>query len=278
MLKDKLVCGNKVLDLTSTKVMGILNLTPDSFSDGGKFNKFDIALKHVEDMVNAGADIIDIGGESTRPYAEKVTMQQELYRVAPVVSAIAKRFDVVISVDTSTPAVMLEASKLGAGLINDVRSLCRKNALETAVKTGLAVCLMHMQGEPHNMQNNPQYSDVVQEVLNFLHDRVEVCTNAGIERSKIVIDPGFGFGKNLHHNLQLFKNLPKLHELNLPILVGVSRKKMIGDVLNLPIEQRLNGNLALASLATFMNAQIIRVHDVAQTVQAVKMVEAVKQA
>jgi len=278
MTKHKLVCANKALDLSSTKVMGILNVTPDSFSDGGKFNNLDLALQHAEQMVNAGAKIIDVGGESTRPGAKQITVQQELDRVLPVIENINSRLDVIISVDTSTPDVMLEAAKLGAGLINDVRSLQRENALTIAKQIDLPVCLMHMQGEPHNMQNNPYYSDVVQDVIDFLAERVKACEQAGINRERLLIDPGFGFGKNLQHNLYLFKHLMRLHQLDLPILVGVSRKKMIGDVLELQTEQRLNGSLALASLAAFMGAKIIRVHDVKETAQAVNMINAVMQA
>jgi len=270
-----LICGAQMLDLSKTKVMGILNITPDSFSDGGKFMAMDAALKQTEQMLQAGAAIIDVGGESTRPGAKTVTTAQELERVIPIIAAVAKRFATVISVDTSTPEVMLEAAKNGAGLINDVRSLRRSGALEAAAQTGLPICLMHMQGEPHNMQQNPHYVDVVQEVLEFLDGRINACIQAGIKPNKLLIDPGFGFAKNLNHNLKLMQQLPKLQKLNLPILVGVSRKSMIGQVLNLPVNERLAGSLALASLATFMGAKIIRCHEVAQTVQAVKMVEAV---
>lgn len=274
----RLPCGNRVLDLTRPQVMGILNVTPDSFSDGGRFHLRDAALRHAEAMVAAGASLIDVGGESTRPGALPVSAEQELQRVAPIVEAIAAELDVIISVDTSTPAVMLEAACLGAGLLNDVRALRREGALEAAAATGLPVCLMHMQGEPGNMQQNPQYQDLLGEVRGFFVERLAACAAAGIPVERLVLDPGFGFAKNLQHNLSLFKHLETLHELGLPLLVGVSRKSMIGQALGRDVDQRLAGGLALAALALAKGAKILRVHDVLETVDLVRMIAAVEAA
>jgi len=258
--------------------MGILNVTPDSFSDGGRFNSLDTALRHVEGMLQAGATLIDVGGESTRPGALAVSGEEELQRVVPVVEAIAARFDVVISVDTSTPAVMTQSAAVGAGMINDVRSLEREGALQAAAATGLPVCLMHRQGEPDNMQDAPTYASVLDEVNAYLTARVAACEAIGIARDRLLLDPGFGFGKSLAHNLQLFARMSELRPDDLPLLVGVSRKSMIGQVLDLPVDQRLYGSLALAALAVNAGACIIRAHDVAETVDVVRMVNAVAQA
>ena len=274
----RLPCGNRVLDLAHAHVMGILNVTPDSFSDGGRFNQFDAALRHAEAMVAAGATLIDVGGESTRPGARVVSPVEELERVAPIVERIARELDVIISVDTSTPAVMRETARLGAGLINDVRSLRRDGALDAAAATGLPVCLMHMLGEPGNMQDNPHYDDLVGEVSGFLADRIAQCAAAGIAADKIILDPGFGFAKTLQHNLSLFKHMEALHALGRPLLVGVSRKSMIGQALNRPVGERLYGGLALAALAVTKGARILRVHDVAETVDVVRMIAAVESA
>jgi dihydropteroate synthase len=274
----RLPCGSRVLDLAQPHVMGILNVTPDSFSDGGRFNARDAALRHAEEMVAAGATLIDVGGESTRPGARPVSPTEELERVAPVVEVIARELDVVISLDTSTPAVIREGARLGAGMINDVRSLRRDGALNAAADTGLAVCLMHMLGEPGTMQQDPHYGDVVREVGEFLSERVRACVVAGISEDRIVLDPGFGFAKTLAHNLSLFKHLEVLHELGRPLLVGVSRKSMIGQTLGREVQQRLPGSLALAALAVAKGARIVRVHDVAETVDAVRMIAAVQAA
>ncbi|MBV6753334.1 dihydropteroate synthase [Pseudomonas chlororaphis] len=271
----RLPCGNRVLDLARTHVMGILNVTPDSFSDGGRFNHLDAALRHAQAMVEAGATLIDIGGESTRPGAPVVSPLEELERVAPVVERIHRELDVIISVDTSTPQVMLESARLGAGLINDVRSLQRDGALQAAAATGLPVCLMHMLGEPGNMQDNPHYDDVTGEVVGFLAERMALCAAAGIAAERIVLDPGFGFAKTLAHNLSLFKHMEALHALGRPLLVGVSRKSMIGQALGRPVGERLYGGLALAALAMSKGARILRVHDVAETVDVVRMIAAV---
>ncbi|MCY1281339.1 Dihydropteroate synthase [compost metagenome] len=274
----RLPCGNRVLDLAQPQVMGILNVTPDSFSDGGRFSGCDAALRHAAEMVAAGATLIDIGGESTRPGARAVSPTEELERVAPVVEAIARELDVVISLDTSTPAVIREGARLGAGMINDVRALRRDGALDAAADTGLPVCLMHMLGEPGNMQQDPRYGDVVREVRDFLAERMKACETAGIPAGRIILDPGFGFAKTLSHNLSLFKHMEALHELGRPLLVGVSRKSMIGQALGREVHQRLYGSLALAALAVAKGACILRVHDVAETVDAVRMVAAVQAA
>ncbi|AWY42714.1 dihydropteroate synthase [Pseudomonas putida] len=274
----RLPCGNRVLDLAQTHVMGILNVTPDSFSDGGKYSQLDAALRHAEAMVAAGATLIDVGGESTRPGARAVSSLEELERVAPIVERIHCELDVIISVDTSTPAVMRETARLGAGLINDVRSLRRDGALDAAAATGLPVCLMHMLGEPGDMQDNPQYKDVTKEVGEFLAERMAQCASVGIPSERIILDPGFGFAKTLQHNLSLFKHMEALHVLGRPLLVGVSRKSMIGQALNRPVGERLYGGLALAVLASQKGARILRVHDVAETVDVVKMIAAVESA
>ncbi len=274
----RLPCGNRVLDLSRTHVMGILNITPDSFSDGGRFAQRDLALRHAEAMMLAGATLIDVGGESTRPGARSVSPVEELERVAPVVEAISAELDVIISVDTSTPAVIRETARLGAGLINDVRSLRRDGALDAAAATGLPVCLMHMRGEPTDMQNDPHYTDLVGEVSAFLRERMEQCVEAGIPAERIILDPGFGFAKTLEHNLSLFKHMEALHALGRPLLVGVSRKSMIGKVLDKPVDQRLHGALALAAMAMVKGAKILRVHDVPETVDVVRMIAAVQSA
>ena len=274
----RLPCGNRVLDLARPQVMGILNVTPDSFSDGGRFRQRDAALRHAAAMVAAGASLIDVGGESTRPGALQVSADEELQRVAPVVEAIAAELDVIISVDTSCPQVMRESARLGAGLINDVRSLRREGALQAAAESGLPVCLMHMQGEPETMQKNPHYDDLLAEVQAFFAERMAACAAAGIAAERIILDPGFGFAKNLQHNLSLFKHMQVLHGFARPLLVGVSRKSMIGQALGREVDQRLAGGLALAALAVAKGACILRVHDVAETVDVVRMIAAVEAA
>ena len=274
----RLPCGNRVLDLAHPQVMGILNVTPDSFSDGGRFRQRDEALRHAAAMVAAGASLIDVGGESTRPGALQVSADEELQRVAPVVEAIAAELDVIISVDTSCPQVMRESARLGAGLINDVRSLRREGALQAAAESGLPVCLMHMQGEPETMQKNPHYDDLLAEVQAFFAERMGACVAAGIAAERIILDPGFGFAKNLQHNLSLFKHMQVLHGFARPLLVGVSRKSMIGQALGREVDKRLAGGLALAALAVAKGACILRVHDVAETVDVVRMIAAVEAA
>lgn len=280
----ELKCGAKTVSLDTVQVMGILNMTPDSFSDGGTHFKaghpaMDQALDHARRMIAAGATIIDVGGESTRPGADPVSEAEELDRVIPVVEQLAREFDVMISVDTSTPAVMTESAKVGAGMINDVRSLVREGALEAARDTGLSICLMHMQGaSPATMQLDPQYQDITTEVCDYLEAQVERCVAAGIDRDLLVIDPGFGFGKTLQHNLRLLQELDQLNKLGLPILSGTSRKSMVGNLLDKPADQRLFGSLATVVMAVERGAKIIRVHDVEATVDAVRMTEAVLQA
>ncbi|MCL7461965.1 dihydropteroate synthase [Pseudomonas sp. NW5] len=273
---DRLPCGSRFLELSRPHVMGILNVTPDSFSDGGRFNRLDEALRHAAAMAAAGATLIDVGGESTRPGALPVSEAEELDRVVPVVERIARELDVVVSVDTSTAAVMRESAAAGAGLLNDVRSLQRPGALEAAAQSGLPVCLMHMRGEPGNMQDDPCYADIHAEVHDFLAERMAVCEAAGIPAERILLDPGFGFAKTLEHNLRLFQHMQRLHRLGRPLLVGVSRKSMIGKVLDRSVDQRLPGSLALAALAVAKGAHIIRVHDVTETVDVVRMIAAVE--
>lgn len=268
--------ANRVLDLSSPVVMGILNITPDSFSDGGVFfahkqAQLDHCLHAAEKMLADGARVLDIGGESTRPNAQPVSSQEEMARVLPVVEAIAARLDVVISVDTSNPQVMREAAALGAGMINDVRALQREGALQTAAQTGLPVCLMHMQGEPENMQDNPHYDDVVTDVTAWLQQRAAVCVQAGIAPQNILLDPGFGFGKTLEHNLDLLRRLDVLAQLPYPLLVGLSRKSIAGKLTGKPVEERLPASLALAQMSLDRGARILRVHDVAETVDMVRV-------
>ncbi|WP_426414728.1 dihydropteroate synthase [Aestuariirhabdus sp. LZHN29] len=268
--------GCRQLSLDSPRVMGVLNVTPDSFSDGGCFFEPSQALQHAREMVAAGATFIDVGGESTRPGADPLSVDQELERVVPVVEAICAELDAVVSVDTSTPEVMGAAVAAGAGLINDVRALQRPGAMEMAASLGVPVCLMHMQGEPGTMQADPRYGDVVEDVLGFLADRIGHCEVAGIPRSRILVDPGFGFGKSLQHNLQLLKHLHRFSSLRTPLLVGMSRKSMIGAVLGRTDPgDRLHGSLAVAVMAVMAGAQIVRVHDVKETGDALAMVDAV---
>lgn len=271
----KINFGQRALDLSKPRVMGILNVTPDSFSDGGQFIATDKALAHAEKMVKEGAAIIDVGGESTRPGAKNVSVQEEMDRVLPVVEKIDQSLDTIISVDTSNPSLMAEAAKLGAGMINDVRALSSEGALKAAAEISLPVCLMHMQGSPQKMQQNPHYSDVVSDIKKFLLERIQGCRKQGILDNQIIIDPGFGFGKTLEHNLQLLKNLEIFKQSGFPLLVGLSRKSMIGKLLDVPVEQRLPGSLALAVMAVERGANIIRVHDVAETVQAISIAQAV---
>jgi len=274
----KLFARDSHLDLSFPHVMGILNVTPDSFSDGGQHNTLVAALTHVNEMVNAGATIIDVGGESTRPGANTVSVQEELDRVIPVIEAIAQRFEVWISVDTSKPEVITAAAQAGAHIINDIRSLSEAGALEAAAATGLPVCLMHMQGDPQTMQQAPQYQNVIAEVDSWFTAQIARCETAGIKKSNLLLDPGFGFGKNLSHNYQLLAQLGHFHHFELPLLVGMSRKSMIGQLLNVGPSQRLTGSLTCAVIAAMQGAQIVRVHDVKETVEAMRVVEATRRA
>ncbi|MBV2129524.1 dihydropteroate synthase [Arsukibacterium indicum] len=264
------------LDLSRPVVMGILNITPDSFSDGGQHNTVDAALYQAEQMLADGATVLDIGGESTRPGAAAVPLQQELDRVVPVIAAIRQRFDCVLSVDTSKAGVMSAAVQAGADMINDVQALQGEGALACAAELNVPVCIMHMQGEPRTMQQQPRYDDVVAEVIKFLQRRTMDCQFAGIGKSQIILDPGFGFGKTLSHNYQLLAALEQLVQLGYPVLAGMSRKSMVGQLLNVPLNQRLAGSVACATIAALQGARIIRVHDVKETVHALQVATAVR--
>lgn len=273
-----LSCGPRALDLCAPVVMGILNLTPDSFSDGGRFTAPARSIARAREMVEEGAAIIDVGGESTRPGAPDVSVEEELARVVPVIEAIATRLDVPVSVDTSKPEVMRAAVAAGAGLINDVRALQEPGALEAAAELGVPLCLMHMQGQPRTMQDAPRYGDVVAEVRDFLLERATVCEAVGIPRERILLDPGFGFGKTLEHNLRLLASVDRLVATGYPVLVGMSRKSMIGQILEgAPVEERLHGSVAAALIAAMKGARILRVHDVKPTVDALRVFAAMQQ-
>ncbi len=257
------------------QVMGILNVTPDSFFDGGKHDILQTALQHAQSMQSAGATIIDVGGESTRPGAVAVSVEEELARVIPVIKAIRQKSDIAISIDTSKPEVMSEAVAAGASIINDVRALLEVGALEIAAKLSVPVCLMHMQGAPQTMQQAPAYRNIVQEVYDFLMQRAAECQQHGIPADYIWIDPGFGFGKTVEHNLQLVKHLSRFTESAYPVLVGLSRKSMLREILNVDVDERLAGSLALATMAALSGVKVIRVHDVKETVDAVQVCKAV---
>ena len=272
----KLTARGQTLSLATPQVMGILNVTPDSFSDGGTHNTPAKALEHARKMIAEGATIIDIGGESTRPGAAEVSPEQEAERGIPVVAAIARESDVWISVDTSKALVIREAANAGAHILNDIRSFSEPGALQAAAQSGLPVCVMHMQGEPRTMQQAPHYQNVVREVYTYLEAQVARCVAAGIEKNHIILDPGFGFGKTLAHNYQLLDKLDLFHNLGLPVLAGMSRKSMIGQLMDIPPDERVAGSVACAVIAAMKGAQIIRVHDVKETVQAMKVVEATR--
>ncbi|MBD3670938.1 MAG: dihydropteroate synthase [Gammaproteobacteria bacterium] len=272
-----LKCGGRVLDLDRPHVMGVLNVTPDSFSDGGKFIGREQAIEHAHAMVEAGATLLDIGGESTRPGAADVAVEEELSRVIPVVEALSGAVSAVLSVDSSKPEVMNAAVEAGAGMLNDVRALREPGALETVSGLDVPVCLMHMQGQPRTMQQDPHYEEVVTDVYDFLMQRVTACEDAGIARERLILDPGFGFGKSLQHNLRLLAHLDRFHDSGFPLLVGMSRKSMLGMILDKPVDQRLYGSLAVASIAAWQGAQIIRVHDVPETLDVLRVVEAIRQ-
>ncbi len=274
----KLYANNKCLDLSFPQIMGILNFTPDSFSDSGQFFSLDKALFQVEKMLKEGATIIDIGGESTRSMAEEVSEAEELQRVIPLVEAVKKRFDCWISVDTSKAVVMQEAAKVGMDLINDIRALREPGALEIAGQLNLPTCIMHMQGQPRTMQTNPHYDDVVQDVYQFLTDRTQACLTAGIAKENIIWDMGFGFGKTVQHNYKLLQQLAQFCESGYPVLAGLSRKSMIGAVLDKPVTERVVGSVAGALIAAQNGATILRVHDVAATADALKVWQATQQA
>ncbi len=261
--------------LDTVQVMGILNVTPDSFSDGGQFTHFDSALKQVEQMIEQGVDIIDIGGESTRPGAVDVRVQDEIVRVIPLLKAIKSRFDINVSIDTSKAEVMSEAIIYGADMINDVRALQNEGCLEVVAQSNIAVCLMHMQGMPRSMQENPQYKDIIDDILEFFKQRINCCERSGINKERLVLDPGFGFGKTVAHNYEVLAKFTEFKALGLPLLAGISRKSMIGNLLNRDVNERLAGSLAAAIVAIQQGANIIRVHDVQESVDAIKILKAV---
>jgi len=267
---------SRLLDVSQPTVMGILNVTPDSFSDGGQYHGLDAAFQQAKKMVADGAKIIDIGGESTRPGASAVTLEEELARVIPIIKLIAAELDVVISIDTSKAQVMRQAIAAGAHIINDVRALQEEGALQAAAELAVPVCLMHMQGQPSTMQDAPSYQDVTAEVIAFLQQRIDDCVNAGIKRENIILDPGFGFGKTLEQNYQLLADTPVFHQFGLPILIGVSRKSMIGNLLQCNESQRLAGSLACANSAATDGAHIFRVHDVRETADTLAIVAQLK--
>ena len=279
---DTITCGAHTLDLSRPRIMGVLNVTPDSFSDGGQLYRdghvdTDALLTRAEQMLAEGADILDVGGESTRPGAAVVSEDEELDRVVTAVEALARHCDTVISVDTSTPSVMRESAKCGAGLLNDVRGFQRPQALETAADSGLALCVMHMQGEPDTMQTAPTYSDVVQDIADFLNRRLADVSEVGINLDRVIIDPGFGFGKTAEQNFELLARLSELQDLRQPVLVGLSRKSMISSVLDRPPGQRMVASVALALMAVERGARIVRVHDVAPTFDALSMWQTTRQ-
>ena len=271
-----ITCGERTLDLSQPIIMGVLNVTPDSFSDGGQLYQgaalsHSLLLKRAEQMVLDGAQLLDVGGESTRPGATPVSESEELDRVLGAVEVLTRHVDAVISVDTSTPSVMTESARLGAGLLNDVRGFRRPGALEAASASGLPVCIMHMQGEPDTMQQNPEYDDVMSGVRDFFTDRLNACEAAGLSRGQVILDPGFGFGKTAEHNFHLLARLRELCLTEQPILVGLSRKSMIASVLDKSPEERVFASVALALMAVERGASIVRVHDVAATADALAM-------
>ena len=268
-----LKANNKTLVLDRPHVMGILNVTPDSFSDGGRFNSLDNALLQAERMIQAGVSIIDIGGESTRPGAPDVSLEEELARVIPAIKAIRAKFDVWISIDTSKAEVMRQAVEAGADLINDVRALQEPGALQAAAEANVPVCLMHMKGQPRTMQASPVYDDVLMDVEVFLQERVEACEAVGISKNQLILDPGFGFGKTIEHNYHLLAHLEKFHTLGLPVLAGMSRKSMIFKLLDKTPADCMVASVTCATIAAMKGAQIIRVHDVEDTLEAMKIIE-----
>ncbi len=278
---NAITCGARTLDLSRPRIMGVLNVTPDSFSDGGQLYRdgrvdTDVLLARAEQMLAEGADILDVGGESTRPGAAAVSEAEELDRVVTAVEALAQHCDTIISVDTSTPSVMTESARCGAGLLNDVRGFRRPQALQAAADSGLALCVMHMQGEPGTMQTAPAYSDVVQDISEFLSLRLADMDAVGIDLDRVVIDPGFGFGKTAEQNFELLARLEALCNQRQPVLVGLSRKSMISSVLDRPPEQRMVASVALALMAVERGARIVRVHDVAATFDALSMWQTIR--
>jgi dihydropteroate synthase len=268
-------CAGRELRLDRTRIMGIVNVTPDSFSDGGAHATTDAAVAHALQLVEEGADLLDVGGESTRPGAGEVPIEEEIRRVVPVIERLARECAVPISVDTSKPEVMRAAIAAGAGMVNDPYALRREGALECAAALDVPVCLMHMQGTPQDMQADPRYDDVVAEVHSFLAQRLFACEMAGIGKKKLLVDPGFGFGKNLEHNLKLLRQLSRIAELGVPVLAGLSRKGMIGKLTGREIDARVHGSVAAALIAAQGGASIVRVHDVGATADALAVWRAV---
>jgi dihydropteroate synthase len=262
---------------SNLKIMGVINATPDSFSDGGKFDNFESAFAHARRLIAEGADLLDIGGESTRPGAQRVEFEEELARTIPLISALREISDIPISIDTSKAGVMQAAVEAGATMINCIWALRREDSLRVAAELGVTVCLMHMQGSPASMQQNPCYEDVVAEVKDFLSRRIDAALAAGIAEERLIIDPGFGFGKTIEHNLLLLESLAEFRQLGVPVLAGLSRKKMIGTILERPVDQRLYGSVAVAVMAAMLGADILRVHDVAETLEGITMVKALGQ-
>lgn len=275
-MNSQITSADEIADLARPRVMGILNVTPDSFSDGGRFTRVADAIDQARRMLEEGADILDVGGESTRPGAADVSLEHELERVIPVIEALRERFETTVSIDTSKPDVMRAAVSAGAGMINDVNALRADGALDAAAACGVPVCVMHMQGSPRTMQAEPRYRDVLGEVLEFLLARAEACQRAGIPRQRILIDPGFGFGKTLAHNLRLMAGLETFTATGLPVLVGVSRKSMIGALLDREVGERLYGTIALEAIAALKGAAVIRAHDVRAAVEAMKIGRALR--
>jgi dihydropteroate synthase len=277
-----LICGKFQLDLSTPRVMGIVNVTPDSFSDGGKFSQTNLAVEHALKLVAEGADILDIGGESTRPNATPVSLQQELDRVIPVIEALVKQFkqdkqvNIPLSIDTYKPAVMQAAIAAGASMVNDVRALQEHGALEIVAKSNVGVCLMHMQGTPQTMQQNPHYNNVVEEVKSFLAECLRANIHAGVAKNRILLDPGFGFGKTREHNITLLQNLESFADLGQPLLVGLSRKSVLGQVTGNDVDARLHASIAASVLSAMKGAKILRVHDVAATKEALKVVASIQ--
>jgi dihydropteroate synthase len=268
-------CGKFQLNLSTPKVMGIVNVTPDSFSDGGKFAATNLAVEHALKLAEEGADILDIGGESTRPNATPVSLQEELDRVIPVIEALAKQVNIPLSIDTYKPQVMQAAIAAGASMVNDVRALQESGAMEIVANSNVGVCLMHMQGTPQTMQNNPHYNDVVSDVKAFLAERLQASIDAGIVRDRILLDPGFGFGKTREHNILLLQNLESFANLGRPLLVGLSRKSVLGQVTGNDVDARLYASIAASVIAATKGAKILRVHDVLAAAEALKVVSAV---
>ena len=257
--------------------MGVINTTPDSFSDGGKFDTTEKAFEHAQQLITDGADMLDVGGESTRPGSKQVDLEQELDRTIPLIRSIREISQIPISIDTNKPGVMRSAVAAGADMVNSIWALRQHGGLEAAAELCVPVCLMHMQGSPENMQKSPSYEDVVIEVKDFLSARIDAALDAGIKQENIVIDPGFGFGKTIEHNLLLLDSLAQFRQLGVPVLAGLSRKSMIGTLLDKPVDQRLYGSLSVAVMAAMLGADILRVHDVAETVDAITMVKALQQ-